>query len=414
MNIPDRKKEIHLLIVTGNLAEAIKRAMDYVEDFGHSSEVLHEIVGISSRYHAIQKSRQTGALNQDASSDQRNQLVQRMLELLDEVEKERLSIGEEALAKLEQETQTRKTVIEIAEVEKSFQSSNFHLRNINLTLHLGEITGIIGPNANGKSTLLKIIVGDLLKDKGKLRYPIFENKSGFPGWAYIKRHLAYIPQELTPWKGSLREVLLYEASRHGILGEDCELQVNFIVQRLGLADYIDLQWNQLSGGFKLRFELAKALVWKPTFVILDEPLANLDVSAQLTILNDLKNLAHGFKRPICVAITSQHIHEIEHIADNLLVLDNGRIIYFGKPLEFNSNNHSKIAELSCNADFDLISNALKTLDVRLDDRGYCVLIEMPDKYEMNVVIEELLKAGIKIEYFRDITHSVKQIFYENN
>jgi ABC-2 type transport system ATP-binding protein len=319
-----------------------------------------------------------------------------------------------ALKRFEAEYANKQTIVDLSAVEKNFKRSNFKLENINLQLNLGEITGIIGPNANGKSTLLKIIVGDLLKDKGTLRYPSFEKNNKFPGWAAIKRKIAYIPQELLPWKGALREVLLYEASRHGLYGQDCELQVNFIIQRMGLSEYINLDWSELSGGYKLRFELAKALVWKPSFVVLDEPLANLDVSAQLTILNDLKNLAHSFKNPICVIITSQHIHEIEHVADNLLVLETGKVIYFGKPLQFKAGTQTKLAELSCRASLQEVRKALNLPFVRIDDRGYCLLVEITGAYELSAILELLVSKNIKVDYFRDITHSVKQIFYEND
>ncbi len=393
-----RRNEIDLLLTSGNIAEAIKRALDFLEDFSDNPADLPQMVALSSRYYQLSK-------QGPVSFDNKHEFAGIITEMLEQVT---TSLGENPPGT----TTAHREVLILKNIHKSFKSSNFELNNISVTLHSGEITGVIGPNANGKSTLLKIIVGDLQKDNGDIRFPAFETRQSFPGWAEIKRQTAYIPQELIPWKGALKEVLSYEAARHGILGEACDLRTDFIIHRLGLSDYINLDWNQLSGGYKLRFELARALVWKPTFVVLDEPLANLDAAAQLTILNDLRNLAHSYKNPISVLVTSQHIHEIEHIADNLLVLETGKVIYAGQPFEFNRNNAYKIAELSCNTSFEKVKNALQIPHIQLDDRGYCVLVKIPASNDPALILQLLLANNIRVEYFRDITHSVKQIFYD--
>ena len=394
MPLSHRRKEIDQLLAARNLTEAVKRGLDFIEDFTDNRSMMNEMIGISTRYYST--------LHDNQATEQCEALIQQMLQLLDKA----------TAAHTPSPASERHIVFDAENLCKTFKTSNFKLDHLHIQLHSGEITGVIGPNANGKSTLLKIIVGDLLNDQGTLRYPTFEKNKKFPGWAAVKRQIAYIPQELTPWKGKLKEVLLFEASRHGLLGADCELRVDFITQRLGLSEYIHLDWNQLSGGYKLRFELAKALVWKPTFLVLDEPLANLDASAQLTILNDLRSLAHSVKHPIAVLITSQHIHEIEFIADHLVVLENGKIIYSGQPLAFNVQNDFKIAELSTSASYEEVTKSLTLAGIITDDRGYCLLLKIPEQYTLNEVIQQLLYAGIHVDYFRDITHSVKQIFYD--
>jgi ABC-2 type transport system ATP-binding protein len=308
----------------------------------------------------------------------------------------------------------RNYAVTLDQVSKSFKSSKFKLQPVSLSFKLGEITGVIGPNANGKSTLLKIIVGELLKDSGVIGYPFLDNNSKNVSWSFIKSKIAYISQDLSPWTGDLRKVLMYEASRHGIIGQECSLQVDFIIQRLGLSNYINLEWEQLSGGYKLRFELAKALVWRPSFLVLDEPLANLDVTAQMTILTDIKNLAHSFKDPICVIITSQHIHEIEHIADKLLVLESGKIIYFGQPFLFPSNSSGEIIELICDLNISMLRKILNIHGIQIEDHSYCFIIKLPEGIKSNTLLQKLNEQNVNITYFRDITNSVKQIFYENS
>ena len=78
--------------------------------------------------------------------------------------------------------------------------------------------------------------------------------------------------------------LHFAAAIHGIRGKENEDEVDFIIWRLGLDKYRNATWNEISGGFKMRFSLGRALVYNPRLLILDEPLANLDVNTQLLFL----------------------------------------------------------------------------------------------------------------------------------
>ena len=94
------------------------------------------------------------------------------------------------------------------------------------------------------------------------------------------------------------------------------------------------------------------------------------------------------------------------------ILENGKIIYSGQPLAFNAKNDFKIAELSTSASYEEVTKSLTLAGIITDDRGYCLLLKIPEQYTLNEVLQQLLHAGIHVDYFRDITHSVKQIFYD--
>ena len=76
-----------------------------------------------------------------------------------------------------------------------------------------------------------------------------------------------------------------------------------MVARLGLWEYKHLKWSELSSGYKMRFELARTLLQEPAVMLLDEPLANLDVLAQQVVLDDLKSFARSLTRPIAMILT---------------------------------------------------------------------------------------------------------------
>ncbi len=89
--------------------------------------------------------------------------------------------------------------------------------------------------------------------------------------------------------------------------------------RYGLQEYQNAQWDEISGGYKIRFELARALVAQPKLLLLDEPLAYLDVITRQRFLIDLRAIASSLENPIPIVVTSQHLYEIEAIADQLVI-----------------------------------------------------------------------------------------------
>ena len=158
-------------------------------------------------------------------------------------------------------------VFECAGLCKSYRRGDFTLQDISIEARYGEIIGIVGRNGNGKTTLFRLIVGELRPDRGILGFPTIQ-PSGAVRWSRVRQDIAYVPQDLPSCYGSLRSNLHYEAAFHGIRGEHNAREVAYIAERLGLSDELDKQWHELSGGYKLRFSLARALVWKPKVLVL--------------------------------------------------------------------------------------------------------------------------------------------------
>ncbi|NJO03438.1 MAG: ATP-binding cassette domain-containing protein [Bacteroidia bacterium] len=179
-----------------------------------------------------------------------------------------------------------------------------------------------------------MLAGELAPDRGERCYPGLGQESPKQlDWFKLKMQIAYVPQDLPKWIGNLKQQLHYEASIHGLSGVTNDDAVDYIVARLGLTNHLSKRWEELSGGYKLRFALARAVVWKPRFLIIDEPLANLDVKSQVVFLSDLRSMAKSLRHPICVLISSQHIHELESIVDKLVFLRQGQVLYQGSAAE---------------------------------------------------------------------------------
>jgi ABC-2 type transport system ATP-binding protein len=359
-----------------------------------------------------------------ASPEHATRLAAELVELVDAIVRDHEAQGtsEAAVAartarerlaeRLLQTTGGNEVVAEARGLGKAYRRSGFSLRSVDLSLRRGEITAVVGENANGKTTLFRIIAGELRHDAGTLAFPFLDPGSGADvDWVVVKQQIAYVQQELPRWYGSLSDNLAYEAALRGIRGAANRRAVDFVVERLDLGEHLGKRWSQLSGGFKLRFALARALVWKPKLLLLDEPLANLDFKAQQVILRDIRDHAASFRYPMAVLISSQHLHEIEAVADNILFLRQGAVVYSGSIDQLGDARGENTFELGADLSESALRERLAVIDgVRLSHTGVSWLVKTPLGVSAAELLEVLLRQGVEIEYFRDISRSVKQLF----
>lgn len=135
----------------------------------------------------------------------------------------------------------------------------------------------------------------------------------------------FVPQRLEPWREKVSNELSIHAVRCGLRGPANDDAVRYVAARLGLMEFLQHDWRQLSGAYQLKLELAKALLSPAEFLILDEPLAPLDINAQVSFLEDLRNIACEQHSRRTVVLSTQHIWEVEQIADRILYLEDGCI-----------------------------------------------------------------------------------------
>src|ERR1043165_5982696 len=216
------------------------------------------------------------------------------------------------------------TVVDIEGVSKTYSKGKFKLSPVDLTLKAGEIAGLVGENGNGKTTFLRILGGELSSDSGAVKY----NFSRVPKDRYDQRTaLVFIPQRIPRWWGKLTDNLHFAARHYGLTGRENELWVEMIIARLGLRPYKQLTWSTISSGYRTRFEIARTLLRRPEILLLDEPLANLDIISQQTILQDLKYLAQSTAHPMAIVLSSQQIYEVEKVSDKIVFLKQGSPVY---------------------------------------------------------------------------------------
>lgn len=305
----------------------------------------------------------------------------------------------------------RKTIALINNISKHYHSllHNFHFNPISIELTQGSIIGLVGENGNGKTTLLRMICGDLAADSGTIDY--YFDGAATQDWLLIKKKVAFIPQRLERWYGNAYEKISFEAAIKGFKEEDNREKVDFIIHRMGLTNFRELSWTQLSSGYKLRFEIAMALVWEPEILILDEPLANLDIQAQELLLQDLRNLANSLRNPVSIILSSQQLHEVETVADQIIFLKNGKAVFNGNLHEFRQINTALTFEISGDFGYEQLQKLLTGWeDLRIEQSASAFTISCSSKHSKEELFRLLLNNSLGIHYFRNISGSTKKLF----
>lgn len=316
--------------------------------------------------------------------------------------------GEQLLNRLESApvpsgTGFGKEYLQAAGIQKIYASGHFSLKPVDLSIKAGEVVGVVGENGNGKTTLLRILSGYLSPSAGNINY-YFQGK-GMLHHYRVKHEVAFIPQRIPRWYGSLRDNLHFYASVNGFYGHENELMTDFMLARFGLTRFANLTWSQLSSGYRTRFEIAKILLKRPKLLILDEPLANLDINAQQTILNDLRVLSKSYRKPLGVVLSSQQLHEVEKIADKVLFLKNGQLLH----TQTKEATGDTVIELETKNDRAELENALAghTYQMKYNGGYYIVSVSGVPASEL---VKTLLSRDISLSYFRDISQSTKRFF----
>ncbi len=308
-----------------------------------------------------------------------------------------------AAAALNTKINTVQPLVSAKKIAKTYSGGNFSLKPISVEIKTGNVLGVVGENGNGKTTLLRCIAGQLSLDAGIIEYHLLNKPDNYA----VKNHIAFIPQRIPRWYGQLKDNLHFSAAIAGVHGKKNELMVAFMLERLNLSRYANLTWNQISSGYRTRFEIARILLQKPRLLILDEPLANLDINAQQTILTDLIFMAKAAHNPMGIILSSQQLHEVEKVADTVIFIKNGNCLYSSNDKE--EKITSTAVEFETAADRETVLQIFGDENIELQFNGGFYTITTA-AFTAQQILGKMVQQNLPLTYFRDITYSTKRFF----
>ena len=224
-------------------------------------------------------------------------------------------------------------MIEIKNVSKEFKEKKKVLLaddSINLKIEDKTIVGILGPNGAGKTTLLRMIAGIIAPTSGSILYDGKEIKENSLD---LKRSLAYLSGNTKIYNSITgRELLKMFASIYEVEKNTAEKRIEDLIKRLDLSTFIDKRISLLSTGQTQRINIARCLIHKPKYYILDEATSGLDIIASQVILDFIKSEKQNGST---IIYSTHYMEEAENICDYVILMNKGKIIATGTPDEIN-------------------------------------------------------------------------------
>ena len=207
----------------------------------------------------------------------------------------------------------------IDRLTKQFQNK-IAVDRVSLRLHNG-VFGLLGTNGAGKTTLMRMLCGILQPTSGTITFDgIDVSEEGY------RAILGYLPQDFGYYpEFTAMDFLIYMAALKGLPKPLAKRRANELLELVGLEDMGRKKIKTFSGGMKQRLGIAQALLNDPKLLILDEPTAGLDPKERVRF----RNLIGQLGKDSIVLLSTHIVSDIEHIADEVLMMKDGNLIYHG-------------------------------------------------------------------------------------
>lgn len=187
-----------------------------------------------------------------------------------------------------------------------------------LELEEGKITGITGPNGSGKSTLVNIISGMIAEYDGNILY------NGRQMDEKIRKRMTHVFQKPYLFRRRVYENIAYPLRIRKVEKIEEKILVKQVINQLEIDELVDKKGHLLSGGETQKVALARALVFKPELLLLDEPTSNIDPES--IIIMEREILRFNKESKGTVLIVTHNLEQAQRICDNIICLSSGKVV----------------------------------------------------------------------------------------
>lgn len=215
------------------------------------------------------------------------------------------------------------SAVKIKNLTKSF-GDVVAVNNISLEVSKGKIFGLLGSNGAGKTTMINMLIGLLLPDKGRINILGQDVRTHMK---YIRKIISLVPQTISLYESlTVYENLDFFGGMFLKSNKELKERIDSLLCELELEDHKNVLVSQLSGGFQRRCSIACALVSNPKILLMDEPLTGIDLKTNKIVMNLLSSM-----EDVTIILTTHSMREAEAACDEIVFLDRGRKILEGNP-----------------------------------------------------------------------------------
>ncbi len=296
-------------------------------------------------------------------------------------------------------------------VSKSFGNTKA-LENVSFEIPRGSIFGYIGPNGAGKTTTIKILVGLIQDFEGDV---LVDGRNISNERLEIYRKLGYLPQEVgfQEWR-TVRQMLMTFGRLSGLSSSETNSRVDEVLVTVGLPDVENRRIAHLSGGMKQKLHLAQCLLHQPELLVLDEPMSGLDPASRHQVRLVVQNLA---KNGVTVLFSSHILSDVQDIATQVGLLNNGRLLVVGTPEQiqdrFQLGNDIEIVVADSSPLCDDLGKLPGIQGIEEPSGTRRLLHLTPDAdvdKTISVILNHLISAGCQLRSFNLVRPSLEEVY----
>ena len=295
--------------------------------------------------------------------------------------------------------------LEIDNLKKIYSGGTEALKGISLKVNEGDFYALLGPNGAGKSSTIGIIGTLVTKSSGNVKIfgiDLDENV------AQAKSMLGVVSQEINFSQfEKVLDIVTTQAGFYAIKKSIAQPKVEKMLKRLGLWDKRHDQARTLSGGFKRRLMIAKALIHEPKLLILDEPTAGVDIELRREMWDFLKEInSNG----TTIILTTHYLEEAEQLCRNIGIIDHGEIVVDTSMKELLRKLDVQGFVLDLEDPLKEVPT-IKDYSLRLEDPLTLIAAVNKEK-SINNLFDELNKLNIKVKSMRNESNRLEELFIE--
>lgn len=218
-------------------------------------------------------------------------------------------------------------MLSIHQISKRYGAQHA-LKQLSVAILPGQFCVILGPNGAGKSTLFQVLTGLFAPDEGDVF--LFDKSLRQQAATVLAQIGVVFQQQALDADLSVKRNLMFHANLHGLRWAQVEPYALSMLAQLGLPESLACPVRELSGGNRRKVELVRALLHRPTLILMDEPTVGLDPKSRQDLLKAVKKAVRDDQ---CMVLWATHLVEEAEAADRVLVLNQGQLIASGTPSE---------------------------------------------------------------------------------
>lgn len=273
--------------------------------------------------------------------------------------------------------------------------------NISFELNKPGVFGLLGTNGAGKTTTIRMLLGIIKKDSGKITWngKVVDRKSV---------NFGYLPEERGVYpKTKIYNQLMYFAELKGMKKEEADEAIKNWAKKLKVEEYLDKPAEKLSKGNQQKIQFMTAVIHNPELLVLDEPFSGLDPVNTELLKNIIINLVKEGKY---IIMSAHQMSTIEEFCSDILILNKGKTVIKGNLKEIKDTYPANRVQIETNEN---IEKDIKKLGFEIENiKNYSYTVKIFDEQKAHELLKELVIKGITINKFEIMKPTLNDIFIE--